>query len=939
MTDARLKELRARLMRLLDHLELGSAPPPDLPDLLLKADHALRSQEERLGRTRASLGLHLKELQRRLDQLGSVRALSEFLATHGGSDEIFDLLPEFLLGSFAAEQASLMLLDPEVERLEIVGAGGQMPRAGSNLRLKPGEGLAGWVLQQGRSYLCPDVSIDPQFRLIEGEEAQGSLLCAPLKSAGKVFGVLNLSSRQAGAFSDDEENLLNLLAEPIALAINRARLYESFHRRVQEQTRELEDVRDFFQSIVNSSDDLIVVLSPDFEMILVSTVLESLLGHHVDGFINREPDGYLLEPRDAAELKELLGRGEVVRDRDIQLLHAEGRQVHVSLNASPIRSQGKDNLGYLCIFRSIERRVRIHQELTRLNTRLNSLFESAVDISSSLDRDQVITRALGWISGLIDADEATLLLLGPDRRHLICQSLSDPETRIRKELANCPEGVVIQQQRPLLLAEPAAVRQFLPEAGRRLQSCIMVPLKVQDHVLGVLRMDSHNPARCFTFQDLRLSSTFATQAALALENSRLYSTTRLESSRLRGLLDLSSKTSSARSPQAVLQLFASSVLELTDAQAVVAWEIRPEEQQLRRACTLCQDLELDSGKQVLSLHLPEDDQLHYLLSHRERRLRLNPLPEILPPWAPAARAENIALLVVPVVDEQNVHGLLVLYHDEWHLAEEEDESFISLLAYQAASSIRMQTLFQENLTARDFLSSVVSSANDAIIVTDRRGRISLFNTGAERMLLHEAGSMLGKTVESLYPEATDVITDLRKGLKDGSEHVSLETELRRNDGQLVPVQLSLNWMRNARGRITGVLGVAKDVSELRKLEAARLEAERLSGIERMAVTVSDRINSPLSAILLKVELIRMIEGQLGRQSKDSLDVIEEQISVIKSILDQLNHLDQNAIKDYALPELTMYDLDASARQEVENPPPARRKKTVKGKKPVKKTAD
>lgn len=928
MADPRFQEVRRRLLRLLDHLSMGSAPPADLPDLLLKADHALRSQEDRCSRLRDSLALHLGELQNRLDQLSCVRGLSEFLAGQGSSDELFDQLPGFLLNSFSADHASLMLLDPGLDKLELVGAAGPatgLENAGEGLR--PGQGLAGWVASQGRSYLSPDTSQDPQFLNRDKGLNPGSLLCAPLKSGGRVFGVMNLGSARAGAFSEDDENLLNLLCDPIALAINRARLNESFHMRVEEQTRELEDVRDFFQSIVNSSDDLIVVLSPDFEVILISTVLESLLGHSVPEMLNRSPEGRLLDPADALELREILDKGEIIRDRDIQLLHSDGSHVHVSLNASPILSGSRDSLGYLCIFRSIERRVRIHRELTRLNTRLNSLFESAVDISSSLDRQQVMERSLSWISNLIEADEASLFLLSPDKRHLLHSTLREPGQQQRMEIGERPEGVVMRQQRPLLLAEPAAVRQFLPEAGSRLQSCIMVPLKVQDTVLGVLRMDSYNTGRLFNYQDLRLSSTFATQAALALENSRLYSTTRLESGRLRGLLDLSGKVSGARSTQAILQLFASTALELTEAQAVVVWEFRRKEQQLRRACTLSQGLNLEPGVNLLSAHLPEDDPLQFLLGNRERRLRFNPLPEVLPAWAPAVREEQIAMLVVPVVDDQDVYGLMLFYHDDWHLMEEEDESFISLLAYQAAAAIRMQTLFQDSLTAQDFLTSVVSSATDAIIVTDRRGRINLFNPGAEQMLGVSHRDMLGRSALSIYPDAKRVLLDLRHALKGGASHVTLETELKGEGDQLIPVQLSLSWMRDARNRITGVLGVAKDISEMRKLEKARLEAERLSGIERMAVTVSDRINSPLSAILLKVELIRLLEEKLGTQSVESLEVIENQVTVIKEILDQLNHLKNPKIKEYALPELTMYDLEEDHKDTAD--PKVKRKPAAK----------
>lgn len=908
--NAALGDLHRRIGRLLERLEQGSPPPEDLSWLLLKADHALRSLSAREQRGRDALREQLEELQLRLDQLSRVRDTAEFLAGCDDSDAVYDGLPGLLRRAFGADAASLMLLDEESGRLEFVGA--ELADGRLDLRgraLEPGEGVAGWVASQGRSRLSPDTAADPQFRPLEGGQPVASLLCAPLVCDGRVRGVVNLSRTRPHGFDEDDEHLLNLLCEPIALAVSRLRLRESFHRRVEEQTRELEEVRDFFQSIVNSSDDLIVVLGADYEMILVSTVAEDLLGVDCAELLGARLGGRLLEPAHAAELEQSLQGDLAVRDHDIQLLHADGRPIFASVNASPIRGGAGEILGHLCIFRSIERRVRVHRELTRLNSRLNELFEAAIEIGSSLDVEQVIERVLGRILKLLEADEASVLLLTADGRHLRRWSGEGGEGPALLPLAECPEGIVVKQQKPLLLSEPAAVRQFLPEEGPRLQSCIMVPLRVQDTVIGVLRVDSLSPDRLFDYQDLRLSSTFATQSGLAIENSRLYSTTRLESSRLRGLLDLSRGVPMLRSPGEILQLFAKAALRLSGVQAVVAWEFRRSESALRRACLLQEGLELESPERLVTAGLADDDPLHFLIRDPERRLRYHPLPEQLPPWIPRPRTGPVALLAIPVMDEREIHGVLLFYWRESGGLPDEDESFISVLAVQAAAAIRGQNLLRENESAREFLTSVVVSATDAIVVSDRRGRITLFNPGAESMLGMRQEDMLGRRVPEVYPDAEQVMWSLRRAGRRGQDHLTIETELLARDGGAVPVQLSLSWLRDSRSRIAGILAVAKDITELKKLEQARLEAERLTGIERMAVTVSDRINTPLSVILAHMEMVRLLQPELGDEALDSLRTVEEQVVRVKTILDQLNHLKNPRIKEYALPDVHMYDLE------------------------------
>ena len=913
----RAPDLGLLLKRALDQL-LAGAEPQDLELVLLRADHALRSQESRTVELRQALLRQTEELQLRLDQLALARELGGLLASLPESEALFDRLPSLLREAFQAGSASLCLLNEAGTGLEVVGADPLSPDARVPEPLPLDRGVAGWVTRHGRSRLVADCRLDPLFRAeLGGAEVPRSLLCVPLLLDGRVTGVLNLSHPEPGRLDAEDQALLELLGATTSLALARCRLGEGFRLRLAEQTRELQDVREFFQSIVNASDDLIVVLSPDFEMILISHVAEDLLGLPVERLLNQGVEGHLLDAPGSADLQGALGRGESLRDQDVMLRHADGRAVHASLNASLIKGASGDLLGYLCIFRSIERRVRIHHELTRLNDRLNSLFEAAVDMGSSLDLPQVLERSLSWIHRLIEADEADLLLLSPDGRHLVRLAPDFATPRDILSVSECPEGIVVRQQKPLLLAEPASVRQFLPEAGGRLQSCIMVPLKVQDKVLGILRVDSHSPARLFTHQDLRLCSTFTTQAAMAIENSRLYAATRRESSRLLGLLDLSRRLRDLKSGQAILAEFAQTALDLAGVQAVAAWEYRRNEHQLRRACILDEGLPLEPGEPVLSASLAGDDPLPFLLANRERRLRFKPLPGQLPPWAPAPRdrEEAVSLLAVPVADGAEVYGLMLFYGDERHPPLEDEEGFISVLAMQAAAAIHSQRLLQENQTAREFLTSVVSSATDAIVVTDRLGRITLFNLGAEAMLGLPAHEMVGRHAPGLYPEAGVVLANLRQAMRRGLDHLTLETELLAKDGRRIPVQLSLSWMRDARNHITGVLGVAKDISELKKLELARLEADRLSGIERMAVTVSDKINTPLSVILAQLDMVRLVEEGLGPRARESLQSIEAQVVMIKSILDQLNQLKHPRIKPYALPNVNMYDLEDRARSD------------------------
>jgi diguanylate cyclase (GGDEF)-like protein len=90
-----------------------------------------------------------------------------------------------------------------------------------------GEGVIGWVVANRSPALVQDAASDPRFKQAEGQ-AQGfpiqSLLAVPLWAAGKVVGVLGVSSSEPRSFSDDDEVLARLLANCASPYIEKARV-------------------------------------------------------------------------------------------------------------------------------------------------------------------------------------------------------------------------------------------------------------------------------------------------------------------------------------------------------------------------------------------------------------------------------------------------------------------------------------------------------------------------------------------------------------------------------------------------------------------------------------------------------------------------------------------------------------------------------------------
>ncbi len=127
------------------------------------------------------------------------------------------------------EASSLIMVDDKSKKLQFAVATG---RAGDMLRrleLEPGEGIAGWVVEEGKNYRCNALDVDERHSKRIDEVAgfdSHNLVCVPLLYRGRVLGALQAVNSENG-FSECDEQLLELLAQHVATALENLRLYQS----------------------------------------------------------------------------------------------------------------------------------------------------------------------------------------------------------------------------------------------------------------------------------------------------------------------------------------------------------------------------------------------------------------------------------------------------------------------------------------------------------------------------------------------------------------------------------------------------------------------------------------------------------------------------------------------------------------------------------------
>lgn len=108
-----------------------------------------------------------------------------------------------------ASSGSLMLLNPNTGSLDIEATVGLTAKA-RRLKLRPGEGVTGWVASTGKPFRVDDVRYERRYVPID--PAVRSELAVPLELNGQVIGILNVDSTSVQAFSEEDARRLSTLA-------------------------------------------------------------------------------------------------------------------------------------------------------------------------------------------------------------------------------------------------------------------------------------------------------------------------------------------------------------------------------------------------------------------------------------------------------------------------------------------------------------------------------------------------------------------------------------------------------------------------------------------------------------------------------------------------------------------------------------------------------
>ena len=149
--------------------------------------------------------------------------LARSLTSSFDLDTILRTILEHMERIVQAELWALLMLDEATQELYYaIAAGGEQSSLG-DLRVKVGEGVAGWVVEHGETLIVPEADEDPRIRAMEGKpRSLRSVIAMPLRGRKGTHGVIEIFNPRPAQMTDYTIAFLHILADHAAIAIENA---------------------------------------------------------------------------------------------------------------------------------------------------------------------------------------------------------------------------------------------------------------------------------------------------------------------------------------------------------------------------------------------------------------------------------------------------------------------------------------------------------------------------------------------------------------------------------------------------------------------------------------------------------------------------------------------------------------------------------------------
>jgi GAF domain-containing protein len=406
--------------------------------------------------------------------------------------------------------------------------------------------------------------------------------------------------------------------------------------------------------------------------------------------------------------------------------------------------------------------------------KLDALYRLGQRLILLRDEQKIVEAVLEIAEEVLEFQDSEFLLVDEAARDLVVVAQRG-EFNIAPGLRlplDGERGITVAAARsgqPVCVADVRADPRYV-YAGFPACSEVAVPVQIEGQVLGVINVESREPD-AFTSADVRLLSTLAFQAALALENARLYARERRRAEEMAAINRIARRITAALDLRETLDVVVEAAAEVVPCvlAEISLWD---EERQLLTLQAL--RCEPDRVFPIGKSYPPGKGYTGWVVRNRQPLLvpdveaRQDIRPDLLPGERPFK-----AYVGLPLLAGDELIGTLVLIHDRANAFDEEDLRLLEALAGQAAVAIRNARLYEETtrrhreLAALNAVAEALNQPLDLQTLLAKAVERVIEVTGADaggiRLLDPQTGTLKFVFSQGLSPEYEAIIQSVRLG--------------------------------------------------------------------------------------------------------------------------------------------------------------------------------
>ncbi len=697
------------------------------------------------------------------DRTKELATLNAIAASVNRSLDLPDILQDALdktLQVVEIEAGGIYLLDEEVGQLKIAAQRGLSPGLVQHIdELQMGGGFVGQVAKTGQPLVVEDISIDSWLaRKALPEAGLRCLASVPLHSKGKVLGTLFTITHDYREFTNRDMELLTSIGHQIGIAVENAQLFGQVEKRMKELAalyRADERMRQFLhldQVVQTLVDVAVEMLQADKSAVLVWDEARDRLTMRVARGFGAEAMACMSFGPGEGAIGQVAASGEPVivedtltpswrQDERVDVLHAIDSEGIRSCMHLPIRVEraifGVFNVSFTRphafgedqqrLFLALTQRAALAIENARLlkserrqRQEATALVEMAKLVSGTLNLDEILRLTAEYAVDVFDVHCCSILLWDEDQTTLRPAAQIGYDDRVPTSVMEVKftpgekmRQMILMDLQPLIIEDVPADPHLSPADLLALQSTLVVPIEVGGRRLGAMQLGTQRPTRRqFTPAEGELALAMANQAAMAIENARLFNAEQRRAEQFHVISEVSRRINSILADDALLLQMARLIRKafnyyhvgfgLIEGDEVVSKaEVGASEEAYR-------SMRIKVGQEGVWAWVAQSGQPLLVPDvHRERRY-----------LSVRQAAEVRSVLCVPLKTKNKVIGVFGVESDQANAFDESDLAVLQSLASHAAVAIENAHLIRDatrqvtELRALADASTIISSVLD-----------------------------------------------------------------------------------------------------------------------------------------------------------------------------------------------------------------------------------